>query len=277
MAAIPLALDVLRESVALFSVEFVLNATMLHSWSLIWDINDSFNGVSWFLCVTVLFALLTPLIVKTIAKLNGKKSLLLLGVIFVFQCVFGYFIPQILPGEQAHLLVYCFPPVRLLDHIAGCALFNICARLKDRISGRAACAAFIASVAVCAAIYAVSFLVRGLRLLEVAAWSLPSWAVIAALYLGEGKSKFLAAVMGNHVAVFLGNITFEFFLLHKLIIRYIRAGVRFLFHIELHFAIVAVAAFALSLGASIALYYMNRYFTAKRKLKRETSAPAQAE
>lgn len=58
---------------------------------------------------------------------------------------------------------------------------------------------------------------------SVVVWFIPAIMMISAVALGDGVSKIIDTVFSNKVIMNIGNISFELFLIHQLVIRYVAA------------------------------------------------------
>lgn len=69
--SIPLSVSLFRESGALkYFAKLIVNALMLQSWIPIESVYFSFNAVSWYLSLVILFAVVSPFLVKKVQESN---------------------------------------------------------------------------------------------------------------------------------------------------------------------------------------------------------------
>lgn len=52
-------------------------------------------------------------------------------------------------------------------------------------------------------------------------WCVPTFILIYLLVVSEGRSSLINFIFGNKMAVLIGNISFELFLIHQLVIKYL--------------------------------------------------------
>lgn len=251
--SIPLGIYHSGKSILALSINFFANATLLWSW---FDFGfNAFNGVSWFLSTTVLFAALSPLIVRTISKIKKSKwiALIFAGILAIqFSLAFIY--------EEFSLsrwLIYVFPPVRLLDCISGCLAFKLAEAMKNRIRPIGTVLFLFLFLALGGGCYLLTFFFSH-QIFQTAAWSIPSFGIVAFLYLGEGVSKMIVSIFGNKVLQWGGAITFEFFLFHELILRYLRAFYKMVLGREQDLIMVAGALILSLLWAAVLHYVVGK-------------------
>lgn len=191
------------------------NLTLTHALIPLPQFYFSFNAVSWYLSLTVIFILFTPLIIKIADKL--KKHLLLSHIIF-FSIIILEFLWCFLIGSSSysHYLVYIFPFARLLDLLLGATVFVLADAYKDKIKFSGI--GVILTSIILLILLAVSTQTES-KFFAASIWSLPVAALMAFLYIGNENSKIINITFKNKIIVGLGNISFEFFLIHQLIIK----------------------------------------------------------
>jgi len=95
----------------------LINLLLLQSWIPRSDVYFSFNGVSWYLSVTVTLSLLTSIVVKCLSKRTSITRLASIVICFVLlEFIWAFFTNKF---AVAHWLVYICPIIRLIDFILG--------------------------------------------------------------------------------------------------------------------------------------------------------------
>jgi peptidoglycan/LPS O-acetylase OafA/YrhL len=199
----------------------VANALLLQAWFPSLAGSQTVNTVSWSLSCEVLFYLSFPFLLKAIARIRPERlwawAAAVIAVILVLPPV-SALLPAgaTLPwpagySESQWWLVYVFPPARLLDFVFGMLLARIVRSGRRLPLGRGAAAAI--SVAAYAA--APSF--PGAYPL-VAVTVLPLGLLIAAAAAADvrGRRTWIA----GRVMVRLGELSFAFYLWHRLVLVY---------------------------------------------------------
>lgn len=119
-------------SLGLIVVKFILNLLLIQEWFPL--ANASINGVSWYLCVILLFYFLYPWVDSFFRKyMDTRKAkidiVFLITLMFVISFGSRLILGDIDLGNSTvfrsnlcHWLVYYFPPVRLIEILIGCNL-----------------------------------------------------------------------------------------------------------------------------------------------------------
>lgn len=259
---IPLGFYNRENSILELVIKLFANATLLWSW---FDFAaNPFNGVSWYLSTTVLFAALSPIITKSISSIKKSKSIILiLAGIFVIQFSLAFVCEELLLGRW---LIYVFPPIRLLDCIAGCLIFKLADLIKTHMKSVGSLLCLSLFIGIGGGCYALTFFFAH-QVFQTAVWSIPSLGIVTFLYVGEGTSKPIEVVFGNKIFQWGGAITFEFFLFHETFLRYLRGFYKIFFAREQDIVLV-VGALVLSVLWSVFLHYILGRIK-KRKTKSE--------
>lgn len=264
IVALPFSIMNLLRGKIVTWLALVMNATMLQSFIPVQQIYFSYNSVSWYLTVVIFLIVITPLVMKFLVNVSIKKLTLGIIGIYIFQLLWWFAMKD---TSIAHWLIYICPMVRALDFCVGASVFYITKFIKNNIQdfskaqGKIHITFFI-SVVVSVMMMICSFDSKCL-IYTVAVWTLPCAGILVSIVLGSQKSLVLRALFENKIIVFLGNISFEFFLWHQLVITYckklgsyvgINGGV-----------LLGIAAFILAIIASIVTQYLFKYILIFRK------------
>ena len=94
---------------------FMVNASLLQSWIPQMSVYFSYNAVSWYLCNTIFFVAVLPIILKLLVKQSNRILIFLgAGLIVSYLCIFIF-----IPEEYYHSILYINPLTRLLDFTLG--------------------------------------------------------------------------------------------------------------------------------------------------------------
>jgi peptidoglycan/LPS O-acetylase OafA/YrhL len=197
------------------------NLFLVHAWIPLMNYFASMNGVSWSLCCELLFYLLFPLLHRWIRPLGTRRLWALAGVV-VLLVVLVPLVAALLPGDPkvpfnpdlpaSHFwFVYLFPPVRVLDFVLGI----VAARIM-MTGGRAPVGLPVALVLAVAG-YALMLAVP-LDFGMVAANIVPLTLVIMAGAQADRSGTW--SPLRGRFAVWLGEISFAFYVLHQMILEY---------------------------------------------------------
>jgi len=188
----------------------------------------SFNSPSWFLSTMLfLYACKTPLICLC-NKINTKShgSFLLIGLLSILSILFGVYCYQI--GQTTYSLefwLYIFPPARLLEFTCGI----ICGILMHQVYFKFPNPNKIVCTLLELATFIIWYLVYQNQLMEWECrslrWFLPNLLIICIFSLNAG---YVSDLFSLKWLKHLGDISFESYLLHQVILTLCSYGVGFL-------------------------------------------------
>lgn len=178
----------------------------------------NFNGVSWTLSVEAFFYLTFPFLIFNIRKLKIHNykfgTILVLSILWM-----GLFILNINLDESNHFLVWAlhiFPGARLFEFITGIALGLLFIKNQNNWNSVKHSIAEVLAVALFMVALLVSSnfqtgVVRG-------GYFIPVWCIL--VYIFAHQKGIFSRLLSNKVFVYLGEISFSFYMIHQLIIRY---------------------------------------------------------
>lgn len=198
-------------------VKLLFNVTLMQSWIPLSSVYYSFNAVSWYLSLTVFFIIVGPFTLKLINKIQTKWLIGILAIGLLFEVMYCFLVKDL---SIVHWLVYILPVVRYVDYFAGGVL---CAIVKNH---KTVMAYNITWMIVATSIMTGAIIILSIdtnsEFFSTAIWFVPSILTIVSISFGEQESKIIKTVFSNKAITFMGNISFEFFLIHQLVIRYIK-------------------------------------------------------
>lgn len=215
-----------------------------------------FNAVSWYLSLMLCFALLTPLAVKIWDYLSIKMTIILSLITVLFEFILIIFGTDL---SFIHWLAYVFQAVRLLDFIIR-GYWKLSKYIKENGLFGINKFLFWISCVILTACMVVSCYI-GNNYFLTALWTLPATMLVTSVYNTKLKDGFIDSLVGKTLIMF-GNISFEFFLIHQLCIRYLSIVCR---RLSLPYVCAYAIAFVLSLIVASFMYSTNN----KRKMKFE--------
>ena len=194
----------------------------------------SFNMVSWYLSMSLLFYLTVPVLKYCIQKIE-KNSLLLKSVIFsifVLQCLVSY---CVIGNPYEKWIIYINPFFRLLEFMLAFIIGWIC---KNSNKYKFAYKNYIYIVEI---VVILSFVYMSMLYEKIP----PSFArgvfyepiTLMMVYctICDNHAGIFSILFSNKVMVLIGNISFEIMMFHQIIIRYFK-----LFNISDYLTIVFV-------------------------------------
>lgn len=234
LMAVPFSFSLFRTDFFKWIVVFLSNLTLIQALFPFSGIYFSFNAVSWFLSIVMIFAVMSPVAFFIWERLHYEKVIYFILVVNVFEFVLCYFTNNL---SFVRWIVYINPFVRFLDFLIGGCLFLLTSeRIKENKLVTRFAGNIFTSVAIIIflVVMAVSTILDN-EYFSTAVWTIPSCLIILALYsINKGGVKphssciWFNAFVHPYVISF-GNISFEFFMVHQLMIRYFSVIVKRVF------------------------------------------------
>lgn len=162
-------------------------------------------------------------------------------------------------SEIQHWLIYICPVVRIFEFFVAGGAYKIFANYdtdKKRIANKKL---LCVTVVVIEVILLVTSTIIRTAYFSSFAWFLPSIALVVCCYLLEDSIDNNLIV---RVLMFFGGITFEFFMLHQLVIKYISA---FLRRIDIDVRMGYLPAFIIAVVSAYILNRMGKYIRERKK------------
>jgi len=185
------------------------NFVLLQAWVPRADVYFGLNTPSWSLSCEMFFYLCFPLLLRAADRLPVRRlwaaTLVTLGAVVLMPAV-----ALLLPGGLRYWFVYVFPPVRLLEFVAGILLARIVQHRRWIRLG-----VLPASLLVVAAYFGSGYLPLGFS--YIAGTVVPLALLIPAVATRDLRGE--RSLLRTPAAVWLGEVSFAFYLVHQLVIR----------------------------------------------------------
>ena len=201
-------LDSLHNNAAISKFEVILNLTLTKAWHHVFF--SDFNGVSWFLSAILFIYLLVPATVNFCAKLKTPQLLTLLGAIFFIRIIsesMGY--REFFCGAaEKYFYLYPNPIYRYTDFLFGFIVARILnGKNFESFLPTSAMQIFLLSIYVIGCIFFNAYTQY--------CWFPSIFLILAVLFIYFiSRRGIMDYLLGNWLPVYLGNISFELFLLH---------------------------------------------------------------
>ncbi|CDH03048.1 acyltransferase family protein [Xenorhabdus bovienii] len=230
---------------------------LIQSWSTNPYVFISMNGVSWTLSCELFFYLTFPFFVSIFSKLNTstKYLLLIIFIIIIWSIPFlSYFIPKenVLPWNHkpaySYWLVYIFPATRLFEFLCGVL---VCLLFKDK-------KLLVINVKL-SLMFVIVFYFISLNISYLYTYAsiniIPCLMIILSFAHNDSKQK--NTILSNRFFIFLGEISFSFYLVHRMVIMYTPDKLIYLIDIyNIPIISIIILWFSLSILLSYFLYKM---------------------
>ena len=204
----------------------LLNIFLLQSYFPIGIQVFSFNSLSWFLSDIVFFYFLTPFLLFGLHKIRARenRSLLLALLLLVFACetALAYMVnSKMEPYSIGWWLFYISPWVRVFDYSAGliAGLIFISVKIDSQTAVSKVLFSFlemIALVVFASSMYYSRFVPY--VSLVMSAYYVPFSVIFVFVY--SFQKGGISWLFSRNVFVYLGDLSFTFFMIHQIVIRY---------------------------------------------------------
>lgn len=210
--------------------------TLQHAWLPSYDTGFFVNAVSWSISVELFFYIVFPFVL-----IAGTRTVVTLFValyaLVVAALLFVSAFPELLPfapasetgwyapGVTARSFFFFFPPVRLVEFLAGMVVFEVMRRrrLPDAVVPWAQLAAIVAIILYMMVHQGIVSGLTGLtsRLFAVSYGQYGMFPLFAlVIYAFAHQSGPISRVLSFRPFVYLGEISFSFYLIHQIVIRF---------------------------------------------------------
>lgn len=191
----------------------ISNLSLTHSYLPIKELYFSFNGPSWSISCELFFYLCFPLLLLWFKKLRSFKYLIA-GILVILILTLPYVIDQ----RWHHGLFYINALFRLVDFILGMLLYDL--YLKIKTWHTPATLLEILSIIIFIMFFIFKDQVTQTALYSVFYW-IPMLFIILVFALQKGK---ISRLLSHKSAIWLGEISFGFYMFHHLVMRYFMLG-----------------------------------------------------
>ena len=210
----------------------------------------SLNGVSWNLADLLIFYACFPFLIKILSKFSFRTFTIILGL----KVLLILFLMNLISEEYHHYLFYISPYFRIFDFIFGIYLYQITKKISFKPSYFTASLIEIGTVSLCVALYVIAnhhYESIKPQIYSVYIW-LPLFLVMTGFYFDKGIiSKH---ILGTSFMLTLGKLSFSFYMIHQLVIRYFK---KYGTSLEIAENTGFVLCFLISLALA---YFSNKYF-----------------
>lgn len=201
--------------------KLLYNLTLVQGYINKSDIYFGFNGVSWFLCLTLFTIIMTIPMLCLVNKVKNSKNgkIKLTGISLL--CIILMIIMNLIVYKyklSAEFWLYICPIVRLPEFLLGIILGGTMPnRIKSKKVTNLLQLVSVIFIAVCI-IIEKGKMFNTYTFFWSTAWIIPNMIL---LYAFSCDNTIISKILGNKLFVFLGNISMEMFMIHAIIIRYI--------------------------------------------------------
>jgi peptidoglycan/LPS O-acetylase OafA/YrhL len=189
---------------------FFINTLMIQSFVPVKGVYFGYNSPAWSISNEMFFYLLTPFLLKITTKGNSLfYCLLILTIVYIMT---GY----VLPEGYHHALLYINPVFRLSDFLVGIIVFRFWIKRGSSKDKRISFALETLSLLLFAFVF---FLCRDWP--QFLRYSLIYWLPMGLIiYVVSSSAGPLVEILSYRPLVYLGKVSFSFYLIHLSVIKY---------------------------------------------------------
>jgi len=215
--AIPLLLKVVLENSFLGIISGLINISLLQSFVPLKEVYFSINAVSWSLSNEMFFYILLPfmLFIITKFKTNLTSLLVLVAVIWAISAIAVLTFRDI---SLNHWLFYIFPFFRIGDFVIGVLLALIFLKSPKKLLGNSFLSSILEFSSILSLIIAIYFSPYIHQSLRYGIYYIPVMCFI--IYVFAFQGGVISRLLSNRLFLFLGEISFSFYMIHLLVITY---------------------------------------------------------
>lgn len=223
------------------------------------SIAQAFNGAAWFLSCLFILYIVTPFILKMLYKVNKRNKeifIIMILTIVILECLL------IILKDNIDI-TYCTPYIRIFYYFIGILAGIIFANKKETILGRAKKQSFelleLLSIIVIVLGWIFTYKAKFANVLTII-------IMTYSIFVFAFQKGTISKIMSYKINVFLGKISFEFYLIHYVVIKYLGATS---ISKDSNYIIVSGIAFLLSIVLSVLIYALQTKFDKMVKVKKE--------
>lgn len=241
-------------------LKFLANVTLVHSFVPVESVYMSYNAPDWSISNEMFFYLAFPFLLKAgLCRLKKGK------VFFAFLAIFiGVIIGMYCLSESwQHAIFYVNPFVRILDFVLGILLYNMwkygvrdIGHIKHNLLELLAILVFIL-------FFCFHHLIPQVYRYSVYYW-IPMMGII---YVFANQGGFISKWLSHRWLVYLGEISFGFYLIHQLVFRYWHLLNVRIFHLQDEVLQLAIILSISITFAAFSFRYFEQYANQKVKAR----------
>jgi peptidoglycan/LPS O-acetylase OafA/YrhL len=194
------------------SIALITQLTLTQSWLQI-DSMINYNMLAWSLSDEAFFYAVFPVLAVALFALANRTRPWSLGVLAVALWGIGVYLALAIRDSW---FFYTFPPIRLIDFAIGACLGIAFVNLGERARLRSGVATALEIVAVAGIAVAIFLTPRMPAQLGYAFWLAPFCAF--AIYVFAHERGLLSKLLSTAAFVYLGEISYSFYMLHVLVL-----------------------------------------------------------
>lgn len=193
----------------------------------------SCNATAWYLCDTLYFYFFTPITLRFIRKISFKKKICMFALIYMGQIVVSC---SLIASEYAHAIVYISPFFRIFEFIQGCLLGAIFVKYSSKDNAKKINHSMVEIMSI--VLVFVTFLIKKRIPIELTycVLNIPFTGIL--LYTLSYEKGVVSKVLKTPILMYIGKISFEIFLIHRIVIQMLEKVSAKIIHLSPEFIVI---------------------------------------
>lgn len=241
----------------------ITDVLLLKCWKFHSEDYYSYNGVSWYLSTYMFICMMAPYVMKLIAKIKNKKQLFIsMAAVYGIMVVVGYYVSvvQIPLGDGfAKWLTYISPVYRVLDFSLGAMLgwaYLNCNWEETLTKNKALVLEFLAVLAFVISEYV--YLPIKERYMGIGYTVYFTLTAMLLVWVFAVHRSVITKALNNPVLMWLGNLSSMTFLIHQVVIRWLRMNLNMAAFGKWYLPFIILSSFAITIAGTYAYIYLSK-------------------
>lgn len=222
----------------------------------------SYNGVAWYLSTYLFLCIFSLYVIKLVSMCKSKKCVITVAtVVYVVMAVVGFALTKktVNIGDGfAFWFTYIFPGYRILEFALGVLLGRLYLNAERKECSKVVFSTILECVAVIAFIVVIKVFhkMEGIYdgICYTALFTPVSLFLVAVFAMSRG---WLMKFLNNPIVLWLGNLSTYTFLIHQVVIRWLRQVLDVHYSGEHYVLILAILSFAMTSIAAMIVQYIS--------------------
>lgn len=232
--SVPLSYKLFLEDISLWTFQAFTNITLTQSFIPLKRIYFSFNAPSWSISNEMFFYLAFPFLILLLSRIKKLKNFVIVAIIAGIPLL-----TLLIAENYYHQLFYISPFIRIVDFIIGILIFSLYKRFLEKKRN-----INFDLVEVIAIILLLIFFFFHSWIPQVARYSFYYWIPMSFLIFSFSfQAGMISKFLSGEFLIYLGEISFGFYMFHLLVLRYFSVINSKFFQIENDILIIAITFF----------------------------------
>ena len=195
-------------------IQLIKNLLLIQSWFP--NGYFSFVGVGWFISTMIFLSSVSFPFIRIIKKINKRNNILLLISLIIIILIFELTYAFSFRNMNQTFYNYVFPISRLFEYLIGMLLGIFFLNNKKRNNPYNIYIATLLEILVFVFIFIIMIIPNDIIWIDrISKWIIPN---ILLIYIYASGNGFISKIFSNRIFVILGDISFESFLIHAIVL-----------------------------------------------------------